>query len=431
MKVIWIDISDLTRWLFRHDYLTGIQKVQYHFSCEDVIRADKSIRFCFTPGKSLDFYEINIEEYTRKIQEQDKGYFERLWFSRIVRTYPKGVAAKIKFKLKERKRRRKNKEIFPTIVEFNKGDVLISLGSYWNIEKYEQTIRHQTETKGMKFFPFVHDIIPFISPQLFANNNTKNCQMKLLAMASGAITSTTFTANLLNQPDKVGFSIPFSKQDIIVSPLGVDPIETLNEVESIKAKTLLYKLGNPDFILMVGTLEPRKNHHYALDVWLELYKKHGERLPSLVIVGRNGWKNGSFLDRALSLNYINNKVQVVSDLTTPDLNYLYQNCLFTMFPSYAEGWGIPVQESLMNNKVCIASNHPVIKSTGGNLCEYIDPYDITTAVDVIDKLLLDTDKRIEREAEIKIKKAEVCLSWSQASEIFLKNIKSISDDRKS
>ena len=62
-------------------------------------------------------------------------------------------------------------------------------------------------------------------------------------------------------------------------------------------------------------------------------------------------------------------------MTDVELALLYRKCLLTMFPSLAEGWGLPVGESLAYGKICIASRAGAIPEVGGELVDYVDPYD--------------------------------------------------------
>jgi hypothetical protein len=58
------------------------------------------------------------------------------------------------------------------------------------------------------------------------------------------------------------------------------------------------------------------------------------------------------------------------------LTVLYRHCLFTVFPSIYEGWGLPVSESLTHGKFCLASSAASIPEAGGEFCEYLDPWNV-------------------------------------------------------
>ena len=147
--------------------------------------------------------------------------------------------------------------------------------------------------------------------------------------------------------------------------LGADLVSpsTFNEVDSISG----------EFCLMVGTIEIRKNHLLLIKVWQRLIEKLGSKCPILVFVGRPGW----LAEEALSWLKANNpeitKIHWLPHCYDSQLNWLYQNCLFTLYPSIYEGWGLPVTESLTHGKFCIASQASSIPEAGGNFCEYHDP----------------------------------------------------------
>jgi glycosyltransferase involved in cell wall biosynthesis len=72
---------------------------------------------------------------------------------------------------------------------------------------------------------------------------------------------------------------------------------------------------------------------------------------------------------------------------------LYEHALFCVFPSLYEGWGLPVAEALALGKPVICSDRGPLPEVGGNLVEYIDPWDLPGWVDAIERLWLDEDRR--------------------------------------
>jgi glycosyltransferase involved in cell wall biosynthesis len=69
-------------------------------------------------------------------------------------------------------------------------------------------------------------------------------------------------------------------------------------------------------------------------------------------------------------------IEVLTNVSDEDLVWLYEHALFTVFPSLYEGWGLAVGESLANGKFCLASNAGSIPEVGGDLIEYLDPWDV-------------------------------------------------------
>ena len=70
-----------------------------------------------------------------------------------------------------------------------------------------------------------------------------------------------------------------------------------------------------------------------------------------------------------------------------ELASLYRDCLFTLYPSFYEGWGLPVTESLCFGKTVAASNRGSIPEAGGEFCAYFDPDDLNDAERVVGGLI--------------------------------------------
>jgi glycosyltransferase involved in cell wall biosynthesis len=152
------------------------------------------------------------------------------------------------------------------------------------------------------------------------------------------------------------------------------------------------------FVLCVGTLEPRKNHAALLDVWAGLAEKHPD-LPRLVLAGRQGWRSGDLVRRLESGS--DRKVLWLPDVSDPQLQALYGACLFTVFPSFAEGWGLPVGEALSHGKVCVTSNRAAMPEVGGKFAVYADPHDKDDLRRVLEGLLFDGRTLARRQALIR------------------------------
>jgi glycosyltransferase involved in cell wall biosynthesis len=141
------------------------------------------------------------------------------------------------------------------------------------------------------------------------------------------------------------------------------------------------------FVLCVSTIEGRKNHELLLTVWGNLIAVHGpSKVPHLVLVGRvfdTGLRT-KLLDERFCQRII--AAGVVKDA---ELAEAYQRCLFTVFPSFYEGWGLPVGESLAHGKFCIASNSSSMPEVGEDWVDYFDPRDAADAQRVLERALFE------------------------------------------
>ncbi len=115
---------------------------------------------------------------------------------------------------------------------------------------------------------------------------------------------------------------------------------------------ILGRMGS--FALCVGTVEIRKNHARLLKLWASIAREAGEGWPKLVVAGKAGRRAGEALrdlrraDREAPYLWIESP-------TENELIWLYGSTAFTVFPSLAEGWGLPIGESLWFGKPCVAS----------------------------------------------------------------------------
>jgi glycosyltransferase involved in cell wall biosynthesis len=88
-------------------------------------------------------------------------------------------------------------------------------------------------------------------------------------------------------------------------------------------------------------------------------------------------------------------------LSDAELQQAYRSCLFTVFPSLSEGWGLPIAESLAHGKFCVASNRTSIPEAGGDLVDYFDPLNEDDALAKIERPLIDPGYLAAREAQLR------------------------------
>ena len=99
--------------------------------------------------------------------------------------------------------------------------------------------------------------------------------------------------------------------------------------------------------------------------------------------------------------YLGGKIVLMPGLSEADLRQAYRSCLFTVFPSLCEGWGLPVAESLVQGKFCVASNCTSIPEVGGDLIDYFDPTDDDDALAKIERVMRDPAYLAAREARLR------------------------------
>ena len=154
----------------------------------------------------------------------------------------------------------------------------------------------------------------------------------------------------------------------------------------------------------VSTIESRKNHLSAFSCWLNLIKKYGpERVPKLVCVGNKGWLNDTVYAKLQSSRLLQSHVVMLSKISDFDLQKLYLNCLFTIYPSSYEGWGLPVTESLCFGKVPVISNSSSLPEAGGKFAVYFDLGSENMMLAALERMIYDDAFRRKQEEEIRTK----------------------------
>ncbi|EOU1829553.1 glycosyltransferase family 4 protein [Clostridium perfringens] len=109
-----------------------------------------------------------------------------------------------------------------------------------------------------------------------------------------------------------------------------------------------------EYILCLGTIEPRKNIGLLIDSYIELVKEKNINYK-LVLVGRKGWKYNSIIKK-IKYNKLENKIIFTGFVDDIDLPYVYSEAKCFVFPSIYEGFGIPIIEAMSVGVPVIASN---------------------------------------------------------------------------
>lgn len=131
-------------------------------------------------------------------------------------------------------------------------------------------------------------------------------------------------------------------------------------------------LGIPDeYLLVVGTLEPRKNHLNLFKA-IQILDRRVD-LP-LVVAGRRGWEDDAILVEANGLA-ARGRVYLTDFVADGDLPSLYAGATAVIYPSWYEGFGLPVAEAMASGAPVVTSSAPALKETGGDAALYCDPGD--------------------------------------------------------
>jgi glycosyltransferase involved in cell wall biosynthesis len=404
--VIALELSDLLDHLEHTRYPTGIQRVQL--------------------GLGAAFAQSFDGERARFV------YYDR-WQSRfceVSRQHVLGVADLVDSNAHNDEERRefmrklKAEILDAPAFDFPPGAYLVNVGTSWGFLNYFHSIREAKRRSQIRYLPLVHDCIPLLFPEFCGIGLVPDFINWITLMIEHADVILTNSENtrkdVVKTADELGVSMPSTATLYLNGEYG-DRAENVSvETErATRAALAAHNLDVGDYVLLVSTIEPRKNHALVLNAWSHMLKTRPPgSVPRLVCVGGSGWMNDAFHQQLQRDRALRDRVTVVCNVSDQVLKALYKRCLFTIFPSLYEGWGLPISEALAYGKVPLVSRISSHPEAGGDLAVYFDPGSEADFKGRL-KALID-DAGMRREREEKIAKASPLRPWRDiAKEVFL------------
>jgi glycosyltransferase involved in cell wall biosynthesis len=151
------------------------------------------------------------------------------------------------------------------------------------------------------------------------------------------------------------------------------------------------------YVLMVSTIEPRKNHELLLNAWESLKIQHKVHIK-LVLVGNLGWGSEELLKRMRPWIESGSLI-LLSGVPADELRVLYRNASLVICPSVAEGFDYSGIEAICSGAIVLASDIAVHKEIYGVAAEYFATYDSNDLMKKINELLSDESSVIGKRAE--------------------------------
>ena len=196
----------------------------------------------------------------------------------------------------------------------------------------------------------------------------------------------------------------FSRRDIIdtysIAPdcVSVTPAAAPSHFKPIEDETELRKIREiygieRDYILSVSSIQPRKNLIRLIEAYSCLRGLRPEgKLPQLVLVGKRGWLDNETF-RAAQRHSANNDMTFTGYVVEKDLPALYSGATCFVYPSFFEGFGLPVLEAMQCGAPVIAGNRTSIPEVVGKAGVLFDPFDTNSLVQALTRILDDSEYR--------------------------------------
>ena len=398
MKTIYIDVSMLmigTRF-------TGIPRVVMEVCARLYEKEDLDLVFLEYDARKDAYHRIDSEGFIRFCKTGDD----------------------VRFRLRTRE--------YLHFDEFEKDAVFFDMDTVWKTPVRRSFLYPRIKRQGVRIVCFLQDVIGITHPQFCPTDDMLQFADFIDATLTYAdlviATSNATKEEIIKLQKECGKpAVP-----VVIAPLGSNFGNTKvcggqqeNEKSTAEKKGLTEKVhahvkeavaaGN--YLLMVGTLDPRKNHKLLLDAYDGTGKEDPDTLKAigmhLVIAGYPGWNNDAFTERLKKHKDLYRGIWYFDDASDADIEYLYQNGFALAFPSYIEGYGLPIVESMTKGLPVIAMDTPINREIGGEYAEYFPADAPKKLVEIAHNYVEDADAYRKWKESLKSYRP---LTWDETAE---------------
>lgn len=269
-------------------------------------------------------------------------------------------------------------------IHVEKGDVLVLLDSSWHLNLWNAV--DACKQKGALVVVVLYDLIPHTHPQfcVVALAHSFNKWLRHAASRADAVVAISETVALEFQRTFPRIAGPGRALPAVSHFwLGSELDGAQSHGQPIEPEVLqVCSSGRPNYVY-VSTIEPRKNHAYALSAFEILWKKGIQ--ANFMIIGRVGWKCDDFIQRVRKHEQFGKQLFMFHALDDNQLAYIYDHVNGLVFTSLAEGFGLPVVEGLQRGLPVFASDIPVFREIGRQGVQFVDLSDPASLADAVSR----------------------------------------------
>jgi len=270
-------------------------------------------------------------------------------------------------------------EYVPVTIKSN--DIIFYADSFCNTETIKTISTYKSNTKLL----LLYDIIPIVKPEYcnyihvvnFKTNLDRFCKLTKGIITISCSEKLAVQKYLDTMYDNSNISIDYYYLGADFKQVAKNQVQVRDRVRQA--------MSSKNTFLVVGTLEPRKNHAFVLDTFETLWQKGIN--ASLCIIGVPGLNSSEFISRIDAHQFKDKSLYFFDDADDQELAYCYEHCRAVIFPSIIEGFGLPLVEAMSYGRSVIASDIPVFREIGGDYPVYFQLDDRRSLENCIDYCL--------------------------------------------
>lgn len=239
----------------------------------------------------------------------------------------------------------------------------------------------------------VHDVSFLEHPEYFTRSRRFQLRVtvaRTVRMAARILTVSEFSRRAILRAYRV------DENKVTVVPNAVSsvfrPVQRQVALEWIQSR---FKIPGP-FILTVGDLQPRKNHAGLIRAFEELLRANPHLPHRLVLVGKDTWYSPE-LRRAAAASPVSERLHFAGFVDDEDLVHFYAACDLFVFPSFYEGFGLPILEAMACGRAVACSNTSAMPEVADSAGILFDPHSVREMTRAMQDLLLDQELRVRME----------------------------------
>ena len=257
----------------------------------------------------------------------------------------------------------------------NTSHIVYVNASHQGVVRHPNALARLAGKTRLEIVSYIHDIMPIELPEYTRADQVTSLKAFLFELyqhpVSFAVNSKATAKSLFTY---LSSNMTSEKKDTdIAYPEVIYPGIEIMEAPERNNKRDNLTPPSPRGFVMLGTIEPRKNHLMILNIWRELVSEKCDPMPHLHIIGRRGWDIEnvvSMLDRCPSIQPF---VSEYSDLDDFAVCQHLKSCTALLFPSFAEGLGLPLVEAAQLGVPVIASDLQIFRELVDSGVTYINP----------------------------------------------------------